>query len=60
MSRRSDGLASHEKQGIDFFAKEFLIAELDLLITDEEADPEAIARIESKGVQVVVAKIGET
>jgi DeoR/GlpR family transcriptional regulator of sugar metabolism len=60
MSRRSDGIAPHEKLGIDFFAKEFLIAELDLLITDEEADPEAIARIESKGVQVVVAKIGET
>ncbi|CAH1226594.1 DeoR/GlpR family DNA-binding transcription regulator [Paenibacillus sp. JJ-223] len=59
ISRRKICLAPHEKLGIDFFAKEGPITDIDLLITDEEASIEAIAEIENKGVKVCIARVTE-
>ncbi|NIK77825.1 DeoR/GlpR family transcriptional regulator of sugar metabolism [Paenibacillus castaneae] len=55
VSRQLIGLATHHTLGNDAFAKALPIEELDLLITDEEADPEAIERIRALGVSVIVA-----
>jgi DeoR family fructose operon transcriptional repressor len=57
VSRRKIGLAPHNKLGTDAFAKAVSIQSIDLLITDEEAAKETIEKIESKGVQVIVARI---
>lgn len=59
ISRRKICLAPHEKVGTDFFAKVCPIREIDLLITDEEADMEAIEEIESQGVKVCIARMDE-
>lgn len=56
VSRRRIGIATHQSLGSDGFAKAGRIEDLDLLITDEDADPETIERIRALGVQVVVAK----
>lgn len=56
VSRRLIGLATHHALGNDAFAKSVPIQDLDLLITDEEADPEAIERIRALEVKVIVAK----
>ncbi|NQX68577.1 DeoR/GlpR transcriptional regulator [Paenibacillus alba] len=60
ISRKTICLAPHEKLGIDAFAKLSPITPIDLLITDEEATIEAIEEIESRGVKVIIAKVGET
>jgi DeoR/GlpR family transcriptional regulator of sugar metabolism len=59
ISRKTICLAPHEKLGIDAFAKLGPITPIDILITDEEATIEAIEDIESKGVKVIIAKVGE-
>lgn len=56
-SRRCIGIATHHSLGNEGFAKAGRIEELDLLITDVDADPEAIERIQTLGVKVVVAQL---
>ncbi|WP_219838888.1 DeoR/GlpR family DNA-binding transcription regulator [Paenibacillus sp. R14(2021)] len=56
VSRRRIGITTHHSLGNDGFAKVGPIEDLDLLITDEDADPEAIERIRALGVQVIVAQ----
>jgi DeoR/GlpR family transcriptional regulator of sugar metabolism len=58
VSRKRICLAPHKKLGIDFFAKAGPISHIDILITDEEANIEAIEEIEAKGVKVLITKIG--
>lgn len=57
VSRRRIGIATHHSLGNDGFAKAGRIEDLDLLITDQDADPEAIVRIEALGVKVIVAQL---
>jgi DeoR/GlpR family transcriptional regulator of sugar metabolism len=57
VSRSRIGIATHHALGNDGFAKAGRIEELDLLITDGNADQEAIERIKSLGVQVIVAGV---
>lgn len=57
VSRRLIGLASHASIGNDGFAKAGSIEDLDLLITDEEAEAETIERIKLLDVNVIVAKV---
>jgi DeoR/GlpR family transcriptional regulator of sugar metabolism len=59
VSRKTICLAPYEKLGIDHFAKLGPITSVDILITDEEANIEAIEEIENKGVKVIIAKVGE-
>lgn len=59
VSRRSIGMITHQALGNDGFAKVESTQDLDLLITDWDADPEAVERIRSLGVQVIVAAIEE-
>ncbi|MGG1637647.1 DeoR/GlpR family DNA-binding transcription regulator [Paenibacillus sp. NRS-1760] len=59
ISRKRICLAPHEKLGVDFFAKEGPITDMDLLITDSEASINAIEDIENKGVKVLIAQIPE-
>ncbi|MGO4183541.1 DeoR/GlpR family DNA-binding transcription regulator [Paenibacillus sp. TAF43_2] len=59
ISRKRICLAPHEKLGVDFFAKEGPITDMDLLITDSEASITAIEDIENKGVKVLIAQIPE-
>ncbi|WP_054025261.1 DeoR/GlpR family DNA-binding transcription regulator [Bacillus sp. FJAT-28004] len=59
ISRKRICLAPHEKLGIDFFAKEGPITDMDLLITDNEASIAAIEDIENKGVKVLIAQSAE-
>lgn len=56
-SRRCIGIATHHSLGNVGFAKAGRIEDLDLLITDEDADPEAIERIQALGVKVIVAQV---
>ncbi|MGZ9586020.1 DeoR/GlpR family DNA-binding transcription regulator [Paenibacillus marinisediminis] len=55
VSRRRIGLATHQVIGVNGFTRSGSIQELDLLITDEDADPDAIERIKAAGVSVIVA-----
>ncbi|MBM7566325.1 DeoR/GlpR family DNA-binding transcription regulator [Paenibacillus sacheonensis] len=55
-SRRRIGITTHRSLGNDGFAKAGLIEDLDVLVTDWDADPEAIERIQALGVKVVVAQ----
>lgn len=55
VSRRTIGLAPHEKLGIDYFAKIGPISLLDLLITDEEASREDLEAISAHGIEVITA-----
>lgn len=55
-SRRRIGIATYRSLGNDGFAKAGRIEDLDVLVTDWEADPEAIERIQALGVKVVVAQ----
>ncbi|MGA9173531.1 MAG: DeoR/GlpR family DNA-binding transcription regulator [Thermoactinomyces sp.] len=57
VSRRKICLASHDKLGIDMFAKIVPIHHVDLVITDEQADQDAIQKIQDKGVKVIIAKV---
>jgi len=59
ISRKRICLAPHEKLGVDFFAKEGPITDMDLLITDSEASITAIEDIENKGVKVLIAQTSE-
>lgn len=59
VSRKHICLAPHYKLGVDFFAKGESIQNVDLLITDEEANEEAIQQIKNKGVSVFIAKVEE-
>ncbi|MCT2536213.1 DeoR/GlpR family DNA-binding transcription regulator [Aquibacillus koreensis] len=59
VSRRRIGITTHHSLGNDGFAKAGRIEDLDLLITDWDADPEAVERIESLGVKVIVARKGQ-
>jgi len=59
ISRKRICLAPHEKLGIDFFVKEGPITDMDLLITDNESNINAIEDIENKGVKVLIAQTGE-
>ena len=60
VSRRRIGIATHHSLGNDGFAKAGQIENLDLLITDWDADPEAIERIRSLGVKVIVSQMEES
>ncbi|SDC95894.1 transcriptional regulator, DeoR family [Paenibacillus sp. CF095] len=53
-SRRRIGIVTHRTLGSDGFAKAGRIEDLDLLITDENADPEAIEKIKELGIKVIV------
>lgn len=59
VSRRSIGITTHQALGSDGFAKAGSVQDLDLLITDWDADPEAIERIRALGVKVIVAAMEE-
>lgn len=59
VSRRRIGIATYHSLGNEGFAKAGPIENLDILITDEEADPEAIERIRALGVKVIIASIGD-
>ncbi|WP_115996079.1 DeoR/GlpR family DNA-binding transcription regulator [Cohnella lupini] len=60
ISRRRIGIGTHHSLGNDGFAKAGRIEDLDLLITDEDADPEAIERIRALGVKVIVAQVEDS
>ncbi|NBD25203.1 DeoR/GlpR family DNA-binding transcription regulator [Paenibacillus glycinis] len=57
VSRRRIGVTTHRSLGNDGFARAGGIEDLDLLITDWDADPEAIERIQALGVKVVAAQL---
>lgn len=57
LARRHIGIATHHILGNEGFAKVGPIENLDILITDEDADPEAIERIQALGVKVVIARV---
>jgi DeoR/GlpR family transcriptional regulator of sugar metabolism len=59
ISRRSICLAPHEKVGVNYFAKVISLQNIDLVITDEEADRDALQRIEQAGVKVMIANVDE-
>ncbi|MEH7458550.1 DeoR/GlpR family DNA-binding transcription regulator [Bacillus sp. JJ1127] len=59
ISRRNICLAPHYKLGVEYFVKGESLREIDLLITDEEANEETIQQIENKGMKVLVAKSSE-
>lgn len=59
-SRRRIGIATHHSLGNDGFAKAGQIEDLDILITDWDADPEAIERIRVLGVKVIVAQMEDS
>lgn len=59
ISRRHIGITTHHSLGNDGFAKAGKVEDLDLLITDEDADPDAIERIKERGVKVVIAQTEE-
>ncbi|WP_192043647.1 DeoR/GlpR family DNA-binding transcription regulator [Paenibacillus rhizovicinus] len=58
-SRRRIGITTHRSLGNDGFARAGQIGDLDMLITDWDADPEAIERIQTLGVKVIVAQKDE-
>lgn len=55
VSRRTICLAPHEKLGVDFFAKQCPITQIDVLITDDQGSIDVIEEIESKGIKVLIA-----
>jgi DeoR/GlpR family transcriptional regulator of sugar metabolism len=59
VSRRLIGLAPHDKLGIDCFAKMIPIQRIDLVITDEEADQDAVRKLTNQGIKVIMAKAEE-
>jgi len=58
-SRRCIGIATHHSLGNSGFSKAGRIEDLDLLITDENGNPEAIERIQALGVKVMLAQLEE-
>lgn len=60
VSRRRIGMATHHILGHDGFARAGAVEDLDVLITDQKADQETMARIQELGVKIVVAKTEET
>lgn len=56
-SRRRIGIATHHTLGNEGFAKAGRIEDLDLLVTDEDADPVTIQRIQALGIKVIVAQV---
>ncbi len=48
-------LADHSKFGVDHFARFGTWADVDLLITNNEADPATLAEIESRGTEIALA-----
>ncbi|SFJ22077.1 transcriptional regulator, DeoR family [Paenibacillus sp. UNC496MF] len=58
-SRRAIGMTTHRSLGNDGFAKTGGVEGLDLLVTDGDADPDAVERIRALGVKVVVAQAEE-
>ncbi|WP_152393852.1 DeoR/GlpR family DNA-binding transcription regulator [Paenibacillus guangzhouensis] len=56
ISRRCIGIATHHAVGQDGFAKAGQIEDLDVLITDDQADQEVIERIRLLGVKVITAQ----
>jgi DeoR family transcriptional regulator, fructose operon transcriptional repressor len=52
-------LSDHTKIGVDHFARFAEFGEVDLLITDQDADMEAIRRFEARGLAVEIASPGE-
>lgn len=58
-SRQLIGIATYHSIGKDGFSKVSRIEDLDLLITDEEADSRAIERIQTLGVKVRVAQLNK-
>jgi len=56
ISRRCIGIATHHAVGHDGFAKAGQIEDLDVLITDDQADQEVIERIRLLGVKVITAQ----
>lgn len=57
VSRRHICLAPHRKLGVDLFARGESIKNIDLLITDQEANKDAIQQIENQGVKVMIARL---
>lgn len=55
VSRQTICLAPHEKLGVDFFAKQSPITQIDMLITDNQASIDVVEEIESVGIKVVIA-----
>ncbi|QHT63664.1 DeoR/GlpR transcriptional regulator [Paenibacillus lycopersici] len=58
-SRRRIGISTHRTLGNDAFARAGQVEDLDVLITDWEADPEAVERIQALGVKVIAAQKDE-
>lgn len=54
-ARRVVALVDHSKFGNDYFLQFAKWSDIDLLITDDEADPAVVARIEGLGTAVVIA-----
>lgn len=59
VSRRIIGLAPHEKLGIDCFAKMIPIQRIDQVITDEEADQDAVRKLTNQGIKVIMVNAEE-
>lgn len=57
VSRRRIGLATYHSIGNDGFARVGSTEDLDLLITDEQADQEVVERIKALGVEVRIAQV---
>jgi DeoR/GlpR family transcriptional regulator of sugar metabolism len=57
VTRRRIGIATHHAIGNDGFAKVGPVQDLDVLITDWDADIEAIERIRAIGVKVIIAPL---
>ncbi|WP_442604413.1 DeoR/GlpR family DNA-binding transcription regulator [Paenibacillus sp. KN14-4R] len=55
ISRKKICLAPFEKMGVQKFASSVRLQDIDIVITDEEADLEIVQAIQAQGVQVIVA-----
>ncbi|MCR8641835.1 DeoR/GlpR family DNA-binding transcription regulator [Paenibacillus sp. N1-5-1-14] len=55
VSRKKIGLAPFDKIGIQKFASSVRLQDIDIVITDEEADQSFIQHMEAQGVQVLLA-----
>ncbi|HDR7800481.1 DeoR/GlpR family DNA-binding transcription regulator [Bacillus tropicus] len=57
IARKNICLAPHNKLGIDCFINGASLKEIDLIITDEEANKETIQEFEKQGKEIIIAPI---
>ncbi|TCZ74027.1 DeoR/GlpR transcriptional regulator [Paenibacillus albiflavus] len=60
LSRRKIGIITYHYVGNEGFANAGRIEDLDALITNEDADPEAIELIRERGVNVILTKVEQS